>query len=485
MGYPPLSDERKAVLKRVAKTPGGSWRTIADNYSRETGHAMKKQTAHKLCERYGYPRTPPPKVLRKSPPPVNRGDSVTQDDVVSKNEFTIEETESKVTFLAKGNRFKDFDALLAYGKSLDDRDWGLWKIGQKKMNSWDTTMKLPVEIEGEFHPETGVPLMRLEAKTFTNYQVALSLIPKKMKEMAYEEFVRIMDVTPIGKIAPPKVVRTGRNKILLVVGITDHHFGLYCWAAETGLNYDLSIARMLYVDAFKQLIDTAMMWGDVVEVWFPIGSDLFHINNPDNMTPSHGHVLDVDSRLAKVVGTCKVALTEAIAYAAKKVPLVKGFWVPGNHDPETSFFMSLILEEKFSEVDHVHIDTSPKGRSFTKFGKQALMFTHGDKESPRDYPGVFMAEVPELVGSCKYFEVLTGHKHKEEIRVWTDTSTHGMVVARTLPSLISRDKYHYERGYIGTPRSAMGLVYDAEYGYRGSWPAFADHLIDPKLLTAE
>ena len=484
MVNPPMPEDRKEVLRRVAKSPGGSWSEIGRLYEAETGHPMKKQTAHRLCERYGIKRTPPVMKTVKNPPPVNRGDTPTRETLVSKDEFEIDDRGTTVTFLAKGSRFKSFNELLEYGKALDDRDWGKWKVDRKKMNSWDVTMKLPSPT-GEYHPETGAELTRLEAQTFTNYQIAITLAHKKMKEMAYEEFIAMLGSSRYKDIPHPKVIRTGKNKILLVVGITDHHFGLYCWAAETGLNYDLKIARMLYVDAFRQLLDTAMLWGDVVEVWFPIGSDLFHINNPDNMTPSHGHVLDVDSRLAKVVATCKMALTEAIAYAASKVPSVKGFWVPGNHDPETSYFMSLILEEKFAEVKNVHIDTSPKGRSFLKFGKQALMFTHGDKESPRDYPAVFMGEQPKLVGSCEFFEVLTGHRHKEEVRVWTDTSTHGMVTARTLPSLISRDKYHYERGYIGTPRAAMGLIYDAEYGYRGSYPAFADHLIDHKLLTAE
>ena len=67
MGYPPLSDERKAVLKRVAKTPGGSWRTIADNYSRETGQAMKKQTATSCASGTATPAPLPPRFCASLP----------------------------------------------------------------------------------------------------------------------------------------------------------------------------------------------------------------------------------------------------------------------------------------------------------------------------------------------------------------------------------------------------------------------------------
>jgi len=488
MALKPMSEERKAVLKRVALDPGGSWRTIAQNYTAETGHQMVKQTAHSMCEKYGFPRTSPAQTARKksqaAPNRTNVGDSILQSNVVSEDSFCIEDNGKTVTFLAKGARFSSFDDLLDYGKKLDGRDWGDWTVSGKKMNSWDVTMKIPEET-GEF-TEKGFPIMCLKPQVHTNYQIAVTLRPQSFEEGIQRQVTEAIRDSRYKHIKAPNVhIGKDDNEILLVVGITDHHFGLYCWAAETGLNYDLKIARKLYVDAFKQLLDRAMMWGKVVKVWFPIGSDLFHINDPSNMTPGHGHVLDVDSRLKKVAVTAKLALAESIAYAAGLVPDVEGFWVPGNHDPESSMWMSMILEEKFADNERVTIDTSPKKRKFLKFGKCALMFTHGDKENARDYPALFLGERLDIAGSCEHFEVLQGHKHKEEVRVWTAESSHGIVTARTLPSLISRDAWHYEKGYIGTPRSAMGLVYDAKHGYRGSYPAFADHLIDHEQMIAE
>jgi hypothetical protein len=69
--------------------------------------------------------------------------------------------------------------------------------------------------------------------------------------------------------------------------------------------------------------------------------------------------------------------------------------VPGNHDPQTSYFLAKVLEAWFKNAKDVEINTEPKPRKYFLYGVNLIGFAHGDDEPLRDLPSLMANECRE------------------------------------------------------------------------------------------
>ena len=327
---------------------------------------------------------------------------------------------------------------------IDVADFEVCKF---RANSWDVTMKL----------DDGTAAQR------TNHQISIEwrLRHACAVETGLERLIAAVPALPARRRSP--VPRDAARKV--EVALYDLHIALLAWAPETGENYDLGIARRVMADAIGQIADRTQDMG-VEGYLFPIGNDLFHVNDPSGLTPMSKHRLDVDSRLPKIFVEALEAVSDAVATLAEIAP-VELVWVPGNHDPQTSYFLLLALAERYRLDARVTVDTSPKPRKVWQYGVNLLWLMHGCDMAQRNekaLPGLFASEAADLWAPNQYREIHRGHTHKKNELWFNAAETYGGVVVRTIPSLVATDAWHFGKGFVETTKTAQFFVWNRDYG---------------------
>jgi hypothetical protein len=241
------------------------------------------------------------------------------------------------------------------------------------------------------------------------------------------------------------------------------------WGRETGNDYDLKIAEDLYVKGMEKGIDAVKDY-EIAQFLLPVGSDFFHINAPDNRTPKGNNPLDVDSRLAKVFEVGFYSVIKAVERARQIAP-VEIKWIPGNHDPETSFYLCKVIEAYYRNADDVTVDTEPTWRKFYKWHNTLLGMCHGDEEPHQRLPTIMADSCPIEWGQCKHKEWLVGHIHKKKQMNFVGIDSFGSTIIRFMPSLCRIDQWHYKKGFVGGNKSMEILAYD-ENGLKGYFPIY-------------
>ena len=338
-----------------------------------------------------------------------------------------------------------------------------WTVRKATINFWDTT--LGAKTAGES--------MNGEPRTVTNYQVKVWL-DRIAPSPIHQAIQALVDKIPsLNFDIPTHDLDDSKDSYIFEVSLYDHHFGLLAWNTETGEDYDLDIARRIYLYAVDRLLMQAQPYS-LKKIVLPIGNDLFHINDPTNQTPTNHNVLDTDCRLAKVFETVETTIVAAVLRCAKIAP-VDILWVPGNHDPETGYYLTRVLARVFEQTDSVTVDTSPKVRKYRQFGHSLIGYTHGMEENMADLPLIMATEMPQewtqAIAANAACEWHIGHTHKKRQRAYTAGDTYGGVHVRTIGALTGTDAWHFKKGYISTMRAAEAFLWHTEDAFAGHMEA--------------
>lgn len=323
-------------------------------------------------------------------------------------------------------------------------DLDVWEVERHVINKW----------------EVGAKDANSEVQVTPLYQVKAWLRRKQITALQHG-LEAIEDRLAVASPRRPKYCAP-RAEHLLEIALYDAHFGLLAWAKETGEDYDLKIAEQRFIAAVEDLLARAR--GCTPElILFPIGNDFFHVNNPENVTPAAHHVLDVDGRLAKVIEAGQIALIRAIEACAAGAP-VQVLWIPGNHDPQTSYFLCRILAAWFRNHKGVTVDVTPSPRKYVRYGCTLLGFTHGNEERHADLPGIMAGERKQDWSEARHYEWHVGHVHRKRETRYSAGDTFGAVAVKTIPSICGTDAWHFKKGYVNGERVADAFVYSKTQG---------------------
>lgn len=344
-------------------------------------------------------------------------------------------------------------------KTLEDSleaaevDLDVWEVDTHGIKAWDVTIK----------GNDGKPT------TITNYGISIKLkrICADSKMEAIKAVVGRLMKSPIKLPKPPK---KRKGDVALEICLFDNHFGMLAWDEETGDNYDLKIADRYYMNAVYDLLDKASHL-KLDKIIFPIGQDFFHINSPSMATPKANNRLDVDGRFAKVLKAGKMAVLKAIE-ACRMVADVEVMWIPGNHDPETSYSLVQIASAYYRNDKRVTVDTSPRARKCVVYGVNAIGYTHGCDEPPKSLPSIFRDDFREWA-DAEFKEIHIGHLHKKKEMDFVTADTFQKTTVRTIPSLCATDAWHYSKGYIGKTKAAQAFVWHKTDGLMGTYYTYA------------
>lgn len=360
-------------------------------------------------------------------------------DMVYETTMRYEETGNgaRVTFVSRHIRTVE-DALAK--AEVDEK---LWQVDHFLVNHWEMGSK-----DAEGNPQA-TPL----------WQVKVWLKRRSPLEIGLEAL--ISRVEPAQSYPVPD--RNGDR--MVEIAIYDPHFGMLSWAAETGEDYDVRIARRVVGDAAAQICEqTADL--DLDYYLLPFGNDWLHVNDPTRLTPQNRNVLDVDTRLAKIIEEATRGLHDMIEMLAKEAP-VKLLWIPGNHDPQTSYWMLREAAARFRDDGRVEVDTSPKPRKYHLYGVNLIGFLHGCNlatSKDKALAGLMADEAADLWAPGQYREIHRGHTHKKGELWFVGADTYGSVVVRTIPSLVGTDYWSFQKGFVETSKTAQYFIWNKTHG---------------------
>ncbi len=247
--------------------------------------------------------------------------------------------------------------------------------------------------------------------------------------------------------------------------VTDYHFGMMAWGEETGgADWDLKIAETLWCKWWTYAVRNSAPAETAI---FAQLGDLVHFDGLKAITPAHGHVLDSDSRFAKIVRTvircCRFAVRELLT-KHKHVHLI---FSDANHDEASEVWMRELFAAHFEDDPRVTVDRSPGTYNAFEWGLTSLFYHHGHKKrsgkagSANAIDSTWAARFRELFGRTKFSYGHTGHLHSDDMF----TGGTGIKVERH-ETLAAPSTYEAAGGYE-SGRSAKVITYSKRYGECG------------------
>jgi hypothetical protein len=236
--------------------------------------------------------------------------------------------------------------------------------------------------------------------------------------------------------------------------ITDFHLGMLAWGEETGANWDIKIAEDMLVKWFAQAIQQSPNAKTAV---FAQMSDFLHFDGMDAVTPASKHLLDVDSRFAKLVRVAIRVLRTVIKMLLVKHEFVHIKMLDANHDPVSQIWLREWFSVIYEDEPRVTVDISPSPYNAYEFGNTALFFHHGHKKKVTAVSDVFVAKFREMYGRTKYAYAHTGHLHS------IDVKENNLMIVEQHRTLAAPDAYSARGGWI-SGRDAKVITYSKEYG---------------------
>jgi hypothetical protein len=196
--------------------------------------------------------------------------------------------------------------------------------------------------------------------------------------------------------------------------ITDLHLGMLAWGEETRVaDWDLQIAEKLIVAWFAAAI--AQSPAAAVAVLAQLG-DLLHHDAKVSVTPAHGHVLDADSRLQKMIRVAIRIIRQVVRMLLEKHERVHIIMSDANHDEAGGSWLRELFAAIYEDEPRVTVETSPSTYVAVEHGLTSLFYHHGHKKKVGEVDRVFAGLFRELFGRTKFSYGHTGHKHSDELK---------------------------------------------------------------------
>ncbi len=254
-------------------------------------------------------------------------------------------------------------------------------------------------------------------------------------------------------VSPPPE-ENQKDKLLCVYPMGDPHIGMFAWAQETGMDFDLKIAERELYGAVDKLVELAPAAKHALLINL---GDFFHGDSPENRTARAGHALDIDTRWAKVLQLGLDLFVRMIERALEKHEIVTVICEIGNHDDNSSVFLAIALASYFRNNPRVKIDTSPAPFHWYRFGKCLIGTTHGHGPKLGQLPGIMATDRPEDWGQTEFREWYVGHFHHDR------RLEHAGASVEVYRTLAPKDAWTNWRGY----RSQRDMKLDVWHEDRG------------------
>lgn len=353
---------------------------------------------------------------------------------IKENEVKVTEEQSKGIYnaLVTSTFIKTPEQLIEY-LGIDENIWILSKFTR---NVWGSETNPSFQIKGEFKEKViklkDSEIIKIYSEAITNFN------PTK---------------------SSPSLIKNNSGN-MLELALVDHHFGQQSLASETGEEYNLEIAKTIYMKALYNLLEQSKNY-KVEKIVFLIGSDFFNVDTTNNTTYAGTYQAE-SSRWKDTFRQGMELCISAIELCKKYANTIEVPIVQGNHDFTRSFYLGLALTQRYNNDNTVNINSSDMPRKYIEYGNSLICMTHGDTEVKGKLPLIMSREKPDAWAKAKFIEAHCGHLHKEKesvIIIDEDVS----IKVRVLPSLVGLDDWHNSKGYKHI-RESQAFVWNKEQG---------------------
>lgn len=268
---------------------------------------------------------------------------------------------------------------------------------------------------------------------------------KQFKKEFFEEMKQY-----IPEVAVPTYSFKVGSPVAYEISLPDFHYGKIGSVSQEDNNSD-------FMNSIKELHRKAEGL-NIERFILPIGNDGLNSEGYSRATTKGTPQHDAEEWQQTFRGYWKLLVT-AIDYLSAFAP-VDIIVVQGNHDFERMFYIGEVIGAWYKNYKPVTVDNSYDSRKYYQYGKNMLMFTHGDKEKPANMPLLMATERPAMFAACPYREAHCGHQHREIV------NTYQGVKVRFLPSIATHDAWHKMMGYYSR-REAQAYIWNKEKGCEG------------------
>ena len=275
---------------------------------------------------------------------------------------------------------------------------------------------------------------------------------ERQQEILRESLAEMAASLP--RITPKPADKKYPDELMSVIPFGDPHFGMYAWAEEVGNDFDLDIAKRDLCAAVQYLVSQSPTSQRCVIVNL---GDFFHADNLEGKTAKHGNVLDMDTRLPKVIRVGVSAMRQCIETALTRHKTVEVINAIGNHDEVLSMALSIMLANVYEDEPRVIVHDAPTRRHYIRHGKVLLGITHGDRTKDSQLPGIMATERAEDWGQTRHRYFYRGHHHHD-----TRMEYNGCMVEQ-FRTLAPGDAYAVGGGWL-SGRDMKLIVHHKEYG---------------------
>lgn len=253
----------------------------------------------------------------------------------------------------------------------------------------------------------------------------------------------------------PSSKKDKRDDLVNMYAVTDYHYGMMAWSEETrGDDWDMSIAENTIINWFKSAIEQSPC--SKTGILAQIG-DLLHWDGLEAVTPSHGHVLDADTRFQKLIRSVIRVFRSIVDMLLEKHDHVHIIHAEGNHDLASSAWLREMFAVFYEDNPRVTVDQSADCYYCYEFGKTSLFFHHGHKRNVSNISTVFAAKFRDVFGRTEFSYGHMGHKHSKDVK------ENNLMIIEQHQTLAASDAYASAGGWM-SQRSAQCITYHKEYG---------------------
>lgn len=276
------------------------------------------------------------------------------------------------------------------------------------------------------------------------------------REQAEHNMIAVAEAmaVKIPRVEPTPPPKQTHEKLCNEYIITDYHYGMLAWAKEGGADWDTKIAGDMLWKAFKRMVDDSP---DAATAVISQLGDFFHSDSMTPVTEAHGHILDQDGRISKIIAEATTVFRRVVDYALQKHDTVHVVLAEGNHDPYSSIWFRVMFLALYENEPRLTVNDSEIPYYVYQHGNVMLAYHHGHKKNMASLPLFFAAQYPVVWGSTTYRYVGTGHKHSHQ------SSEHSGMIAIQYQTFASRDAYAARGGWL-SERSMTSNTYHVEFG---------------------
>jgi len=262
--------------------------------------------------------------------------------------------------------------------------------------------------------------------------------------------------TALPKFKPAKAPKQIDENLASLLTITDFHLGMKAWKDSDGDDWDLKIARDVFLNSIHDMLNASPKSG--TGILNQLG-DFLHWDGLVQVTPTAGHHLTGDDRYSKLVELSISVMTEAVQLMLKKFGKVVVVQAEGNHDLASSVWMRKFIKHRFEDEPRVEVIDNEFPYYAYQHGDIMLGFHHGHKMKMAQLQKLFASEprFRKMWGASTHAYIHCGHLHHE--RLLDDA---GATIEQH-PTLAARDNYSSSNGYV-SQRGAKVITYDKSEG---------------------